>query len=303
MRRTRLAPRLAAAGLLCGGSFLVAHAHPVFAPFDDTQFAPILHFGPLISLTTIATGLVAPNRGVAAPGDNEHLYVVDQPGVVWKVNVNTGAASVFLDVRNRIIPLGVLGPNTFDERGLLGLAFHPQFASNGLFYTYSSEPVDGAPTFPTTLPAGTPPDHQNVVAEWRVLPGGGIGERRDILRIDWPQFNHNGGDIAFGPDGKLYIPTGEGGNADDQGPGHGPNGNAQDLGVPLGKILRIDVDARTAPNGAYGVPADNPFMNKAGALRKSLPTDFEIRSGCRSTASVATCISATSVRTTSRKST
>jgi glucose/arabinose dehydrogenase len=276
MRRTFPITRLAAACLLGGSSLLatVGLAHPVFAPFDDTQFAPITRFGPLISLTPIATGLTAPNKGVAAPGDHDHLYVVDQPGVAWRIDVNTGAKSVFLDIRARIVPLGAVGPGTFDERGFLGLAFHPDFASNGLFYTYTSEPVAGAPTFPSTLPAGTPADHQNVVAEWRVLGGGSVGERRELLRIDWPQFNHNGGDMAFGPDGKLYISTGEGGNADDQGPGHGPNGNAQDLGVALGKILRIDVNGRNSTNGAYGVPGDNPFVSRSGALKEIFAYGF-----------------------------
>jgi glucose/arabinose dehydrogenase len=270
MRRSIRITGHAAACLLACGALLanVGSAHPVFAPFDETQFAPITRFGPLVSLMPITTGLTAPNKGVAAPGDRDHLYVVDQPGVAWKIDVNTGARSVFLDIRARIVPLGVLGPDTFDERGFLGLAFHPQFASNGLFYTYTSETAAGAATFPSTLPAGTPADHQNVVAEWRALADGTIGARRELLRIDWPQFNHNGGDITFGPDGKLYVPTGEGGNADDQGPGHGANGNAQDLGVALGKILRIDVNGRDSANGAYGIPADNPFVNRPGVLKE-----------------------------------
>ena len=83
-------------------------AHPVFAPFDETQFAPITRFGPLIALTPMTTGLTAPNKGVAAPGDREHLYVVDQIGIVWKVNIADGAKSVFLDVRARLVPLGFL---------------------------------------------------------------------------------------------------------------------------------------------------------------------------------------------------
>jgi glucose/arabinose dehydrogenase len=276
MRHTRPIARLAGASMLGGSTLLcvVGHAHSVYEPFDDTQFAPIVRFGPLISLTTIATGLVAPNKGVAAPGDRNHLYVVDQPGVIWKIEVNTGVTTTFLDIRSRIVPLGIEGPGTFDERGLLGLAFHPQYARNGLFYTYTSEPVSGAPTFPSTLPAGTPADHQNVVAEWRASADGSIGERRELMRIDWPQFNHNGGDLAFGPDGKLYISTGEGGNADDQGPGHGANGNAQDLGVPLGKILRIGVNGRNSANRAYAIPADNPFVDRAGALEEIFAYGF-----------------------------
>jgi glucose/arabinose dehydrogenase len=262
---------------LLGGGLLVAsggYAHPVFAPFDDTQFAPITRFGPLITLTTIATGLTAPNKGVIAPGDREHLYVVDQVGIAWKVNTADGTKSVFFSVQDRLVPLGFLGPGTFDERGFLGLAFHPDFSRNGLLYTYTSEPVGGVPTFASTLPPGTAPDHQNVVAEWRVLAGGGIGMRRELMRTDWPQFNHNGGDIAFGPDRMLYVSTGEGGSADDEGPGHLPGGNAQNLGVPLGKVLRIDVDGRNSRNGAYGIPTDNPFVSTAGALEEIFAFGF-----------------------------
>ena len=248
-------------------------AHPVFAPFDNTQFAPILRFGPLISLDTVVTGLTAPNKGVAAHGDRENLYVVDQVGIAWKVQLATGTKTVFVDLSSRLVTLGVLGPNTFDERGFLGLAFHPDFQRNGLFYTYTSEPVGGPPTLPSTLPPGTAADHQNVVAEWQLV-GGSVGGRRELLRVDWPQFNHNGGDLAFGPDGRLYVSMGDGGNADDQGVGRLPNGNAQNLSTPLGKILRIDVTGRNSVNGQYGIPADNPFVNRAGAVKEILAFGF-----------------------------
>jgi glucose/arabinose dehydrogenase len=253
---------------------LCALAHPVFAPFDATQFAPITRFGPTISLAPVATGLTAPNKGVAAPGDRDNLYVVDQNGVAWKINLAAGTKTVFLDLRTRLVPLGFLGPNTFDERGFLGLAFHPDFQRNGLLYTFTSEPVAGAPTFPTTLPPGAAPNCQSVIAEWRVLSDGNVGMRREVMRIDKPQFNHNGGDIVFGLDRKLYISLGDGGNEDDQGVGHGPNGNAQDLGVPLGKILRIDVDLRNSSNGAYGIPADNPFVRSSGAVKEIFAYGF-----------------------------
>lgn len=260
--------RVSLTTLVCG--LLVhsfgAQAHSVFSPFDTTQFAPIVRFGPLISLEPVASGFTAPNKGVAAPGDVDHMYVVDQPGLVWKVHLESGEKSVFLDVRSRLVALGIFGPNTFDERGLLGLAFHPRFEGNGLLYTLTTEPVAGAPTFASTLPPGAVPNHQNVLAEWQVQADGSVGGRREVLRIDWPQFNHDGGDLVFGRDGKLLLATGDGGGADDQGTGHVPGGNAQNLAVPLGKVLRIDVDQRTSANGQYGIPRNNPFVRRAGAL-------------------------------------
>jgi len=262
--------------LLLAGVALVtlaaaASAHPPSAPFDDTIFAPIQPGGPRIAVETVATGLTAPNKAVAAPGEPLRLYVVDQPGRIWAIDLGTGLKTVFLDVSSRLVPLGVFGPNTFDERGLLGIAFHPGYASNGLFYTYTSEPNAGPASLPSTMPAGVPPDHQNVVAEWRAaapgVPALGViaASRRELIRMDHPQFNHDGGDLGFGPDGNLYISVGDGGNADDEGPGHLPGGNAQSLAAPLGKLLRID-PAGTGVGGRYGIPADNPFAGTAGAV-------------------------------------
>jgi glucose/arabinose dehydrogenase len=129
-------------------------------------------------------------------------------------------------------------------------------------------------------------DHQNVVAEWRVSGGVvDVSSRRELMRVDWPQFNHDGGDLAFGPDDKLYISMGDGGGADDRDGqlfvkatgvpdpvveepivGHGLDGNGQKLTNPLGKILRIDVDRRDSANGQYGVPGDNPFVRRGGGV-------------------------------------
>ena len=264
---------------------LPSAAHCPATPFDDTVFAPIHRGGTRIGLEAVANGMTSPLKGVVAPGEPSRLYVVDQPGKLWAVDLATGAKTLFLDVSARLVPLGVLGPNTFDERGFLGVAFHPNYATNGLLYTYTSEPTAGLPTFPTTLPAGSDPDHQNVVTEWQAVtpgnPAAGVDlkSRRELMRVDWPQFNHDGGDIVFGPDGLLYIPMGDGGGADDadgqlftvpgaaDAPivGHQGDGNAQKLNTVLGKILRIDVDTRNAANGAYGIPADNPFVGQAGA--------------------------------------
>lgn len=248
-----------------------AVAHPPDDPFDDTIFAPVRTGGVKIGLEKVTDGLTAPLKGVTAPGHRDRLFVIDQVGRLVSVDLSAGQSSVILDVSARLVPLGVGGPNTFDERGFLGVAFHPDFASNGLLYTYTSEPVTAPPTFPTTLPAGTAPDHQNVVAEWRVPdpadPASVVDQasRRELIRVDWPQFNHNGGDVTFGPDGLLYVPMGDGGGADDENIGHG-TGNAQNPANPLGDILRIDVNARDSANGQYGIPAENIFAGRPGLI-------------------------------------
>ncbi len=271
-------------------------AHPPWAPFDDTRFAPIEDFGPLIKVETVATGVTSPLKGVVAPGEPNRLYVVDQVGKLWAIDLTTSPPNnktLFLDVSARLVTLGVLGPNTFDERGFLGVAFHPNYQRNGLLYTYTSEPNAGPPTFPTTLPPGTPADHQNVIAEWRAVspgnPAMGVdpASRRELMRIDHPQFNHDGGDLGFGPDRMLHISIGDGGGADDTDGqlfikatgsfpivnepivGHQGDGNAQKLNTPHGKILRIDVNPPfNSANGRYRIPADNPFVTTPGAVKE-----------------------------------
>jgi glucose/arabinose dehydrogenase len=255
-------------------------SNPGFKESDQTVFAPIEPLsGVGLRLRLVADGLNAPVEAKVAPGEPRRFYVVSQGGQVTAVDRRTGVKTPFIDVNSRLVPVGILGPGSFDERGLLGLAFHPRYRRNGKFYLYTSEPVGGTLTFPTTMPPGTIANHQNVVSEWRANspgnPAAGATFVKELMRIDWPQFNHNAGDLEFGPDGKLYIATGDGGGSDDQDGdqsinpppgvvGHPNGGNAQNVNVVLGKILRIDVDGNHA-NGRYTIPSDNPFVALPGA--------------------------------------
>lgn len=225
-----------------------------------------------VKLTQIVPpgALNAPVWGGPAPGDTTgRLFIADQSGILWMMNPDGSQRTPFGDFTSLLVSLGIAGAGSYDERGLLGYAFHPGYQNNGLLYTYTSEPVGGTADF-STMPAGVPADHQSVIREWTVAnpasPASVVNTAasRVVLRIDQPQFNHNGGALNFGADGKLYIALGDGGGADDEGDGHNPlKGNGQDRSVVLGKMLRIDSDARTSPNGQYGVPADNPFLPKA----------------------------------------
>ena len=224
-----------------------------------------------VGLETVADGFVNPVGAVTAPGRQHSLFVVEQRGKIWAVDTDDDASAprLFADLGPLGLDLGCFFIN-YDERGLFGVAFSPDYKKSGLLYTFQSQPKPGAPRPATNQCNLAPYDHDNVVTEWRVdnprsdsamvNPASG----REVLRMQHPQFNHNGGELRFGPDGLLYIAVGDGGAADDQGPGHVPGGNAQDPGQLLGKILRID--PRRGQGGApYTVPASNPLVGQAGA--------------------------------------
>ena len=217
-----------------------------------------------IALETVAQGFTSPLALASALDGTGRLFVVDQVGSIWIIDRSGNRkATPFLDLGDKIVP-----PNAgYDERGLLGLAFHPEYASNGRFYVRYSAPRDGQPeegcNDPTGFVAGC---HSEVLAEYRVSAGdpdvADPESERILLVVEKPQFNHNGGQIAFGPDGFLYASFGDGGGANDNEEGHTPNlGNGQDLTTLLGKVLRIDVDG----GDPYAIPADNPFVNEPAA--------------------------------------
>lgn len=219
-----------------------------------------------IDLETVANGLVAP-IGAATPDDGSgRMFVYDQIGLIYVIQNGQMMPTPLLDVRDRLVPI----QPSYDERGLIGLALHTNFAQFPFIYTYTSETNAPTADFPVEMPIGTTNDHQQVIAEWKIDAADSnrvdMASRREILRLDKPQFNHNGGTMRMGLDGFLYFGVGDGGAADDQGPGHSPGGNGQDRTKILGKIGRIDIDARSSTNGQYGVPADNPFVGQPGIV-------------------------------------
>jgi glucose/arabinose dehydrogenase len=182
----------------------------------------------------VADGFSRPTFVTNAGDGSGRLFVLEKQG---RIRIIAGGAAVqqpFLDISALVRSSG-------NEQGLLGLAFHPDYEHNGRFFV-----------------AYTAQDAANTVAEYHVS-GDGMkadgGSGRVLFAVPDQFPNHNGGMLAFGPDGYLYISMGDGGSAGD------PNGNGQNLNSMLAKVLRIDVDSATQP---YGIPRDNPFASKAG---------------------------------------
>ncbi|WP_207515806.1 PQQ-dependent sugar dehydrogenase [Longitalea luteola] len=215
-----------------------------------------------VDIQLIAEGFVSPIQLVSVPG-SQNLYVVDQIGKIWRIdNDGNKGSTPFMDISSRLVTLNP----AFDERGLLGLAFHPDYRNNCRFYVYYQLPPRAGGPAP-----GVPWNNLSRVSEFtanceqRVAD---LSTEKVLLEWDDPQFNHNGGTLAFGHDGYLYISIGDGGGANDTAVGHvedwyaaNRGGNGQDNEANLfGNILRIDVNS----GSPYGIPVDNPFVNKAG---------------------------------------
>lgn len=189
---------------------------------------------PNVSWNTVASGF-SNISGIYNCGD-DRLFILEQAGRIRQYNIVTNQTSLFLDMTSL---------TTFNgERGLLGLAFHPNYQQNGYFYVNYTNP-NGSSSFISRF--SVDPNNPNQAL---------LSSRVDILSFAQPFSNHNGGDLAFGPDGYLYIATGDGGSGGD------PQNNSQNRNNLLGKLLRIDVDNPQSPNN-YGIPASNPFVGQA----------------------------------------
>src|SRR6266498_1463243 len=208
---------------------------------------------PRISLELVADGFTSP-VALISPEDGSHrLFVVDQTGLIWILFNRKRLETPFLDLRERVIKLN----SFYDERGLLGLAFHPHFATNGKFYVSYSAP----------LRAGLSPeewDHTTYISEFTVSTDNhdlaDPTSERVLLAMDKPGYNYEAGHLAFGPDGYLYIATGD----SVRDPATESGKYAQDTSSLLGKILRIDVNGTSDTGQNYVIPADSPFVSGEG---------------------------------------
>ncbi len=214
-----------------------------------------------MKLVRVVDGLVDPLAVESAPDNSNRLFIVDRIGEIHVVRNGQLLEQPFLDIRTKVA-------SQFLEQGLLGMAFHPDFATNGrVFVSYTDLMTGGDTVIEEYRVDATQPDRADAASA------------RQRLRFDRPSVEHNGGTIRFGPDGLLYIGSGDGGFL-----GYTWNATAQEPSTLFGKILRIDVD--TPETIAYRIPADNPFaagdLDHASALADP-PSDAvqRVNSGAR----------------------
>jgi glucose/arabinose dehydrogenase len=201
---------------------------------------------PTIKTILIAKDLVAP-VAMDCPKDNSgRLFICEQTGAIKIIKNGKVLPKPFADLSGKLDNIG----KVYSEKGLLGIAFHPNYKKNGRLFVYYSAPISDKAY-----------DHKSILAELKVSADPDVADLNSlkvIMEIKQPESNHNGGQLAFGPDGFLYIGLGDGGGAGDN---HGSIGNGQNLGTVLGKILRIDIDSKSP----YAVPPDNPFAKNPNA--------------------------------------
>jgi glucose/arabinose dehydrogenase len=226
VRKPRRTTRLPAPAVAVAVTAVLASA----ACSDSTE--PPGAAGHGLAVQVVASGLSAPLH-LTAPAADARLFVVEQPGRIRIIREGALLAAPFLDITDRVRSGG--------ERGLLSLAFHPDYAANGFFYVDYTD-ADG----------NTRVERYEVNADPDVADP---GSAHLILQVTQPYSNHNGGHILFGPDGMLYIGMGDGGSGGD------PRGNGQNLDTLLGKLLRIDVDG----GDPFAIPSDNPFAGNPDA--------------------------------------
>ena len=211
--------------------------------------APVQGASSKASLVPILSGYSRPVLVTHAPGGGRTVFIVEQTGKIKRATYQNGKwrkLGTFLDLTSKVNRPTLSGNN---ERGLLGLAFHPQYRSSGRFYVNYTRKGSGGKKGDT------------VIAEYRRATAGRAdpSSGRTVMVVNQPAANHNGGHLAFGPDGLLYIGTGDGGGAGD------PGGNGQKLTTRLGKLLRIDpLDPDGAGPRKFRVPGGNPRVGKSG---------------------------------------
>ena len=235
---------------------------PETEPPEETTQEPAQQpadFEAAVRLEEVAAGMTAPVDLDAPDDGTDRLFVTDQIGLIRVIDSDSNLLETpLLDLREQLVNIN----SNYDERGLLGMAIHPDFAENGRFFVYYSSALRAEG------PQGW--DHTSILSEFTISNENpniaDLTSESVIMEIDQPQGNHNSGAIAFGPDGYLYIPLGDGGGANDTGTGHAADwyeanvgGNGQDNeGNMHGSILRIDID-----NGdPYAIPDDNPEISK-----------------------------------------
>ena len=221
--------------LLAGGAYLAVVKSGENRPHRTAATQPVPY-----QLELVAEGFERPLYVTHAGDGTDRLFVVEQGGTIRVVVDGDVLSEPFLDIADRVSPEA--RGSGYTERGLLGLAFHPDYAQNGLFFVNYTDQAGSTVVARYTVSESDPnradPDSEEL-----------------LLLVPQPFANHNGGHIAFGPDGYLMVSLGDGGSGGD------PQGNGQNLGTLLGTLLRIDVNVEEG----YGIPGDNPFVERSEA--------------------------------------